>query len=956
MDNLKTIQTQVENAIDPTGPPGSIKAANHRAALLSVLYGAGKLTGSYLQFINNASNEAATGGMIVNGKNFSSTSPQVLRVSANTLDGTKWSSIFAGLNEGSLIVIKDIEGKTYQLTYVSSAEGVDGASNPVVDITFRGSSENTTPSLGASETLACGVSVYNLPNLGTAAFTDSTDYATAAQGALADSAIQSEDLAPVAFSGDYNALINKPTIPVVSAVYQEGAESPLDGGTAVTAFIAANPNKMLFWYDSDGDNYYYYDKTSPATWVLMGAPASAVTASQGLSAFGSDVQLGGAINVAKTVALVGDVAALTFSAEDATNNKTSSSSLTYESIGLTVEEVDGTDNYFSVMSFDNVSITMQGSYEDTDSGETWDGRMSIDDEGVSLSANYNDNGNNEYTQIVLSYDGVFVTTPALSAGTATNGQVLTLVDAGSGKVEYVNAGGYTIGQGLTLTGDVVSAGGNFAENITFNNTDEATFSILSHQFNIYTGATPTNTISIVGGALDVSGNGPNATARYGAASNGEIIFDATAGRNIRVRKVATDLTTYYGFYIGDTEDGTTTAMAIGDPDGGGAYYRLSGANPVLAQDFVTKAYGDANYLGGGGSGTGLMLVTEGSNSGWRFVGTDAAKFGDIGDQSVDMSFPDLANTDSTTRGARGDRGFAIGEDNEISPSAYAGFVGGIGNTIGAGSYNFIYGNGNEITVEANSAAVFGDSNTISFLGSFSFVSGINNTIESETSFIHGLNNATYGNYSTAFGRGNETNSDYEFMVGEAGNYVAGRMFNVGIGDWDGLDGDGFSVFKSGLVTAPGLTIALIDGGIDRTVLTKEWLLARSNNISLTPTVTTYTNTMLTADIASATVTGRKQDQLVFIRTEMNGTSTANVVDNEYEYFGEFVVAGYQVSGKTALNVFMNDASGSLETIYSYAQATVTGANTRVTFRVKVKAVSTTAGAVTLAVAGMFQLA
>lgn len=49
------------------------------------------------------------------------------------------------------------------------------------------------------------------PTLGTAAATDATDYATAAQGALADSAIQSGDLAAVATSGDYDDLSNKAT-------------------------------------------------------------------------------------------------------------------------------------------------------------------------------------------------------------------------------------------------------------------------------------------------------------------------------------------------------------------------------------------------------------------------------------------------------------------------------------------------------------------------------------------------------------------------------------------------------------------------------------------------------------------------------------------------------------------------------------------------------------------------
>lgn len=50
----------------------------------------------------------------------------------------------------------------------------------------------------------------NLPTLGTAAATNSTAYATAAQGGKADSAIQAGDLETVATSGDFNDLSNKP--------------------------------------------------------------------------------------------------------------------------------------------------------------------------------------------------------------------------------------------------------------------------------------------------------------------------------------------------------------------------------------------------------------------------------------------------------------------------------------------------------------------------------------------------------------------------------------------------------------------------------------------------------------------------------------------------------------------------------------------------------------------------
>ena len=55
--------------------------------------------------------------------------------------------------------------------------------------------------------------ILNKPTLGTAASENSSAFATASQGAKADSAVQPSDLADVATSGDYADLLNKPTIP-----------------------------------------------------------------------------------------------------------------------------------------------------------------------------------------------------------------------------------------------------------------------------------------------------------------------------------------------------------------------------------------------------------------------------------------------------------------------------------------------------------------------------------------------------------------------------------------------------------------------------------------------------------------------------------------------------------------------------------------------------------------------
>lgn len=72
-----------------------------------------------------------------------------------------------------------------------------------------------------------------LPTLGTAAATDSTAYATAAQGSTADSAVQPGDLATVATTGAYADLSGTPSLATVAT---SGAYSDLTGLPTILAW------------------------------------------------------------------------------------------------------------------------------------------------------------------------------------------------------------------------------------------------------------------------------------------------------------------------------------------------------------------------------------------------------------------------------------------------------------------------------------------------------------------------------------------------------------------------------------------------------------------------------------------------------------------------------------------------------------------------------------------------
>lgn len=114
------------------------------------------------------------------------------------------------------------------------------------------------------------------PTLGTAAAEDVGYFATAAQGTLADSAVQPGDLATVATTGSYNDLSNKPTVP-----------TNLDSLTDVVITSATNGQGLQF----NGTNWVNSNAGSgTVTSVAMSVPT-------GLSVSGSPVTTSGTLAV-----------------------------------------------------------------------------------------------------------------------------------------------------------------------------------------------------------------------------------------------------------------------------------------------------------------------------------------------------------------------------------------------------------------------------------------------------------------------------------------------------------------------------------------------------------------------------------------------------------------------------------------------------------------------------------
>jgi len=108
-----------------------------------------------------------------------------------------------------------VEGITEaDILLIAISQGGTGASTAAGARTNLGLGSAATTSSGDYATAAQGAladSAVQPADIGTAAAQDVEYFATAAQGALADSAIQSGDLATVATSGSYNDLTDKPS-------------------------------------------------------------------------------------------------------------------------------------------------------------------------------------------------------------------------------------------------------------------------------------------------------------------------------------------------------------------------------------------------------------------------------------------------------------------------------------------------------------------------------------------------------------------------------------------------------------------------------------------------------------------------------------------------------------------------------------------------------------------------
>ncbi len=175
--------------------------------------------------------------------------------------------------------------------------------------------------------------------------------------------------------------------------------------------------------------------------------------------------------------------------------------------------------------------------------------------------------------------------------------------------------------------------------------------------------------------------------------------------------------------------------------------------------------------------SGLEKITENGRTGWRILGQNPANYGNLGSNSVDLSYSSNA---STTTGALGPESVAMGR-----------------NTTASGNRAFAMGTGTNASGDYSTALGY----TTSASGRYTTALGENTTAESYAQTTLGTNNTT--------------------NTGTISTFVAtDRLFVIGNGVDDSNKSDALIILKNGIITAPSLDIAEITD--NKALVTKEY--------------------------------------------------------------------------------------------------------------------------------------
>ena len=350
----------------------------------------------------------------------------------------------------------------------------------------------------------------------------------------------------------------------------------------------------------------------------------------------------------------------------------------------------------------------------------------------------------------------------------------------------------------------------------------ATWSVSSNDSAVITGVKDPVNAQDVATKNYVDNHIPTVTTTFKDLTDTPNDYTAGAGKRLAINAAQdgleyvdapTDVTLFTGLTDTPVDYGVANQMLI--TDGTKLVYTNQPTPPTVITDFTGLSDTPAAYTGEAGKllavnstedavefitapasiPSELEKITENGNTGWRILGRDPAKFGDIGSGAIDFS---EAGQYSTSDGATGDNSFASGYSSVASGATS--FASNAGKATGSGSH-----------------AV-----------SFGTASGDNSHAEGSNTIASGYESHAEGNTTTA--SGNSSHAEGNHTVAQNDNMHAAGIYNIGTAT-DTIHETGigtssnkknaFEIYTDGRLTAPELATALIN--TNRSLVTREYV-------------------------------------------------------------------------------------------------------------------------------------
>ena len=156
MDNLNTLETNIDDKITNAGGPGSILAADHNAILKEFARKSGKYTGAPFKARKEPDlGVVPAGSMFWNNNALNTTADFIITISKITSDLNDIGILLDKMTTDSLIRFKDYSGRSAFFDYKSHVADLDSNNDDIYNITISGYADNTNYNYQVSDDEIC---------------------------------------------------------------------------------------------------------------------------------------------------------------------------------------------------------------------------------------------------------------------------------------------------------------------------------------------------------------------------------------------------------------------------------------------------------------------------------------------------------------------------------------------------------------------------------------------------------------------------------------------------------------------------------------------------------------------------------------------------------------------------------------------------------------------------------